>query len=410
MSLLTDAAIRGWIARGEYFSKRRDSENLYLEFRESFKFPVWKFRYKLDGRERKMSLGSFRDVGVAQARKVARELRARIALGEDPAESRKVKAEDRKRKEQEDAWTVGALAMEWWERFIDGKCKHPGPPLALIRNHIIGNPIGSISLHKVRASDVDALLRFIALERKAPTASTKVLRCLQKVFDFGVRTERMPMNPAALFTRADAGGQEKPKERFLTEREIHSLYQAMKTCGNVAIENILNIRLLLMLGVRTIEIREAAKAEFDLDAGLWHLPAERSKNGQGITIPLPPKAVDHIRMLFDLSGGSKYLMPVRYGYAGSSNTFATPGALRLALNRMRGHMDCAPFSPHDLRRTTRTLLAKLGVPHHVGELCLNHRVGGVSAVYNRHEYLEERREALLKLSAYLDDIEAGLTR
>lgn len=85
MGTPTDPAIRNWIKSGEQFEGRGDGAGLCLSFRETFAVPIWRLRYRLAGKARVMNLGSYSDLSLADARKTAKELRARVALGHDVA-------------------------------------------------------------------------------------------------------------------------------------------------------------------------------------------------------------------------------------------------------------------------------------------------------------------------------------
>lgn len=127
MGKLTDVQIRNWIKAGERLDMRGDGDGLFLCYQETYAIPVWKFRYRFAGKVRVMNLGSFSDLSLADARKTAKELRARVALGFDPAGEK----QERKAavvaaiKAKKRAITVADLADEYFERMILGRWKHP---------------------------------------------------------------------------------------------------------------------------------------------------------------------------------------------------------------------------------------------------------------------------------------------
>jgi integrase len=168
----------------------------------------------------------------------------------------------------------------------------------------------------------------------------------------------------------------------------------------------MQLRLLLLTGCRSIELREARKEEFDLKERVWRLPKERSKNGLAIDHPLSDQSVQHLTLLIRLAGLSPYLLPAKKI---SVSPFPTPNALRIQLDAVRREMgDGVPhFTVHDLRRSTRTLMGKIGVAPHIAEAILNHRPKGVSGIYDRHSYFDERKEALQRLADHLDQLEDG---
>ena len=123
MSKLSDIQIRAWIKNGERFEQRGDGGGLYLSFRASFATPKWLFRYRFDGKQRVMSLGSYAVLSLADARKTAKDLSAKVALGHDVAGEKQERKRDAVAKIEADknALTVGQLADEYFERQILGR-------------------------------------------------------------------------------------------------------------------------------------------------------------------------------------------------------------------------------------------------------------------------------------------------
>lgn len=409
MRKLSDVEIRHWIKAGERFEARDDGDGLYLRFRERDAAPRWLLRYQLAGQARKVDLGSYGTLSLADARKVAKAMRARVALGHDvAAEKRERKQEAAARIEaQRNAVKVATLADEYLKERIIGRWKHPN----IVRSRIerdIKPAIGTLALADVRPSHIDALLKGI-VKRGAPTMATDVLRWLKRMFDYAIKREMVATNPAAAFDPSDAGGKEESRQRWLTRDELVRLFDAMRNAKGWTYENTLTVRLLLMLAVRKGELIEAPIKEFDLEAGVWSLPAERTKTGQAIDIPLPRQAVAALRELVRLAGHSAWLLPAR-----KMQTRMVPhidlntvgAAIAKNIRPLLGD-GFAPFVVHDFRRTARTHLEALGVQPHVAERCLNHKLKGVVGVYNRHDYFEERKTALQAWADLLAQLEAG---
>jgi integrase len=137
------------------------------------------------------------------------------------------------------------------------------------------------------------------------------------------------------------------------------------------------------------------------------LPAERTKTGAAITIPLPQQAVDALQDLHRLSESSEWLLPARKAQD-RMLPHIHENTLNVALAKVRPNMAAIDsFCIHDLRRTARTNLARLGVESHIAERCLNHKIKGVEGIYNQHDYLDERRQALKKWANFLETCETG---
>ena len=123
-------------------------------------------------------------------------------------------------------------------------------------------------------------------------------------------------------------------------------------------------------------------SELDLDAGLWRLPAERNKSGRAFEIPLTRPVIETLRAL------------PRFGPMVFALDGKRPMTLHQLIERVRRDAGLLDVRLHDLRRTLRTGLAELGVTFEVAERVLNHAMPGIQAVYNRHNYLAEKRTAL----------------
>lgn len=407
MGKLNDMQIRAWIKAGERFEGRADGNGLYLRFRPNDKIPTWRFRYKFAGKNRVMGMGSYGELSLSKARETAKRLAANVALGHDVAgEKQERKAEALAKIEQEKAaLRVSELAAEYFERQVLGRWKHPD----ILRRRIdkdINPNIGSMKLEDVKPRHIDDMLQKI-VSRGAPTVANDVLRWTRRIFDYAIKRHALEVNPAGAFEIADAGGQEKSRERWLTRGELLQLFEAMRKAKGFSRENELTIKLILALCCRKMELCGAQWAEFDLDSAIWHLPAERVKNGDAIDIPLAAPAVEWLRELSRLSCGSRWVLPARkmqHRMIPHIQESTLPVALAKVKREMPGVEN---FTVHDFRRTARTHLAALGVDPIVAERCLNHRIKGVEGIYNRHQYFDERRAGLERWAELLVSLEQG---
>lgn len=171
----------------------------------------------------------------------------------------------------------------------------------------------------------------------------------------------------------------------------------------------LALRFQLATAQRKGEVIAAMWDQFDLVANVWTIPTEKAKNKMSHRVPLSLLALDLLKQIRACSGGSSYLFPSR------RNGHMTPTAVDHAL---RNHMDAirAPdrreagslghFTPHDLRRTAASLMTGMGIPRLVVSKILNHAESGVTAVYDRHSYDQDKREALEAWGRRLE----GITR
>ncbi|EMC8780803.1 tyrosine-type recombinase/integrase [Providencia rettgeri] len=394
MPKLTDKEIRAWIKSGERFEGKADGNGLYLCYRKTYKHPVWRFRYKFAGLARVMILGSYIDLSLSKARELTKELSARVSLGYDVAsekQERKAKALA-KIEADKNAIKVSDLAAEYFERQILPRWKHPD----ILRRRIdkdINPRIGHMKIEDVKPRHIDEMLKSI-VDRGAPTMATDVLRWLRRMFDYAIKRQIIEINPCSAFEVADAGGKEISRDRWLTNDELISFFKALRTAG-ISRQNEISFKILLALGLRKMELCAARWEEFDFGNTVWHFPAERSKNGDAIDIPLCPTVIKWFMELKSMACGSQYVLPARKMQS-RMIPHIQESTLPVALSKVRYVLpkDIPNFTIHDFRRTMRTHLAKLGIDPFVAERCLNHRIRGVEGIYNRHDYFDERKKAL----------------
>jgi integrase len=174
--------------------------------------------------------------------------------------------------------------------------------------------------------------------------------------------------------------------------------------------NLLAVKLLLALCVRTSELVGARWAEFDLECDLrsgpvWHLPAARTKTGDELDIPVVPQVVEWLQGLKIVAADSEFVFPK--GRRDHRHRVAHVELDTLNVALLRVAHDLPHFTLHDLRRTARPHLAALGVRREVAERCLGHKLKGVEGTYDRHDYFNERRRALSQWTRLIVEAERG---
>lgn len=404
MANLSDMEIRNWLKSNERFEMRGDGDGLYLSYRETFASPIWRFRYRFAGKPRILNIGSYRDISLADARKIAKEYRARVSLGYDVAGEKQQRKRDAiaKIEAEKKAYTVSKLADEFFEKRVLGVWKHPNIVRARIEKDIKPT-IGNLKVESVTPRHIEALLQSV-VKRGAPTMANDVLRWLKRMFNHAIKMHMITNNPALAFDVDDAGGKEQARKRHLNRDELAKLFLAMKTAKGFSVENEISIKLLLALAVRKGELIGAKWNEFNLEEGLWHLPEARTKTSAAITIPLSSQVVIWLKELKRLLCGSDYVLPARK-MQDRMIPHISESTLSVAMSKVEHGLE--PFTIHDLRRTAKTLLGSLGVKPHISERCLNHKIKGVEGVYDGYDYFDERKAALQALSDLLEQIENG---
>lgn len=402
MAQLSDVQIRQWVRAGVPIAGKADGGG--LTFTLSKKGTAsWVFRFRHGGKQKELHLGTYPTITIRRARELATEARAKVQQGVDVA-----RAKQDEKTALTAAGTVKELCDEYFSRMIEGKLTRPHLVRDKLDNDLIKH-MGRMRIADVKPMDVDRMICSI-VERGAPIMANRVLSLTKAVFDYAIRRHWIEQNPAAAFRRGDAGGEESGRQRALSDAEITELFRAFEDAGAKFRVYDLAARLLLLVAVRKAELIEAPWAEFDLDAEapVWRLPAARIKTRKDMTLkdftmPLPPLAVAWLRELKALAPNSAYVFPARRTRKQSPTM--SPESLNWAMAEIEHGLD--HFTLHDLRRTARTHLAKLGIAPHVAERCLNHKLPGINDTYDTHDYLTERRAALDLWALRLDALIKG---
>jgi integrase len=333
----------------------------------------WLLRYRPRRQAQKaVALGAYPAVSLSEARQRAGEIVAAAKRGVDliAAEEREtqarqvVEAKARPLSEIANAYLDSVKQLRSW-RSIESRT----------RCHIVPK-LGHRSVGEITRADVVEFLD--GLERKKGLRH-QVNRCretLHLIFAYAVERELISVNPVVGVSRRKV---EIPRDRTLTADELAVLWGAIDKLPELPRAY---FRVVLLTGARRNEVRGLPWSELDLDADLWRLPAERNKSGRPFEIPLSAPVVETLRTLPRIG-------PMVFALDGKR-----PMSLQQLIERIRQEAGLVDVRLHDLRRTLRTGLAELGVSFEVAERVLNHAMPGLQAVYNRHNYLAEKRAAL----------------
>lgn len=401
MGKLTDLELRNWIKAGQPVVKT-DGEG--LTFSLSAKgVASWTLRYRINGKQKELTLGRYPDLTLTRARAMAAEKRVEVRQGVDVAQEKQFHKEAVKvAAVMEKTGTVKALYGEFFARQIDGKWKNQKQVTALFDLHVLP-AIGAKLVTDIRPADVDAVLRPLA-DRQVFRTAAKALQLLKRLFDYAMTRHLIAANPAAPFGWRDIGGKSGPRSRVLSRTELATLFKTMRETPNFPPHVAAAVKLLLALGVRKGELLKATWDEFDLTEGVWRIPAERTKTEAAIRLPLAPWVLEVLEGQ-ETKKYNDYVFPALRMSPGKTTGYMGDATINQALYRLQSNLE--PFTVHDLRRTARTHLAALGVAPHIAELCLNHKLKGIAAVYDVHDYFEERKAALKALADLLNECEKG---
>lgn len=400
---LTVKEIQSLVNKNEV-GKYSDGGGLYFVVPKSGT-AYWMLRYTSNKRRKEMTLGRYADLSLKDARFEAAAKQKQNREGMDPLLAKQ-------RSKQESIKTVNDLFNDWYTT-LESRLKHPQIPKRIYTKDIAPH-IGEFKLDQLSARDIRNIIEAIKKTGRMAIANDALGYCKQ-LFNHAIKLDLMGLNPASAFTFRDAGGLEKSRERALSEGELKLFFSVAKANSkSFSRENYLACLLLVSTGVRKSELCEAKWEEFSLVEAVWKLPASRSKTNVGFDIPLAPQVLVWLEELKVRAFGSDYVFPSRRT---SSKPHMGSDTLNRAISKLFGHEagkkkqppnlmgDMEHFAVHDLRRTCRTLLAQQGTPGYVAERCLNHKLKGVEGVYNKHDYFDERKEALNLLAEKVTNLQ-----
>ncbi|TGE02408.1 tyrosine-type recombinase/integrase [Methylobacterium nonmethylotrophicum] len=322
------------------------------------------------GKSRRTTLGRVEVMPLPKARDAARDLLARVRLGDDPrAEKTKAKTKP--------VETFGELVPRYIAH-AEGRLRPRSIEAA--RQHLNGHFKGlhNKPVTEVKRADVASQLAAIT-KGSGPQAANRARAVLSAFFAWTVGEGIAEANPVSGSNRPAPA---KARERVLSAPELVAVWKA---CEDDDFGRI--VRLLILTGARREEVAAIAWSELDLPAALWALPGARSKNHRAHDVPLSQTALDILANVPHRAGRDLLFGLRANGFSGFSRCKA----------RLDTRSSVTGWTLHDLRRTAATGMAELGVLPHVVEAVLNHVSGhkaGVAGIYNRASYAREKREAL----------------
>lgn len=400
MGKLTDIQIRSWIKAGAPVAK---SDGDGLTFTLSAKgTAAWTLRYRHGGQRKELTIGRYPDITLARAREIASAKRAEVQQGVDVAREKRKAAQEAAR-----AWTFARLTEEHLTRAADYLAESTiAGRRQQLRDYAFPR-LGNMKAADILPADIVEVVE--ACAGKSVHLARVLLIGIREVFAFGIAKNVIPANPCAHITgRAVIGGRPEQRKRvMLTDAELSILLPALE---NISRHNGLMVRILLATGARIGELTKAEWKHVDFEQATWTIPSENSKTKVPFVVPLAPQVLSWFADLQPLSFGSRFVFPVRTRQPRTEgDKHMDPATLNAALNRLALTLDgqVRRFSPHDLRSTCRSHLGALGVDVLVCERCLNHSLGGLVAIYDKHDYLTERRRALELWAAKIAALERG---
>jgi integrase len=411
LSPLTVKSMESKAKKDSVSDKKPDGGGLYF-VAEPSRSSWWRFDYRSNGKQKTLSLGSYPEISLANARQLREEFRAKVANGIDPGQQRKAQ---RIAKHGLDSFEV--IAREWWEFKKDTWTPgHADRTLKRLVNDIFPY-LGSASIDSITASSLLQAIRRIEARGAFETAhrTNQVCEC---VFAFAIGTGRCENNPATgIRSVLKPVPPTKNLARLKDTGDIQMLLQGLKEYRGTATVRAA-IQLLPITFVRPGELAKMEWRDINFEAALWTIPAtvkkQRQVHKQDATkvhlVPLSKQAIDILKDLYPLSGVGKYVFTGARTAPGSKyERHMAPEAMLGALRRMGYSKE--EMTSHGFRGIASTLLREVGkgkFRHEVIETQLSHTISDkTEAAYNHAIYMDERIELMQWWSDYLDDLKLG---
>jgi len=384
---LTDLTVRKLTSKNQRYEVS-DGKGLSIRVMPTGK-KSWVFRYQFEGKSRRMNLGSYPGISLAQARESHGAALMELQRGIDPG----AKLQETKAKRKAEP-TFQDMLDELWE--IELQKKKSG---IQTRKLLEKNAIPTWGRRKV--SDIkrrDIVLLLDKIRPRAPIVANRVHGALSRLFNFAAERGVIDDSPCTRIKKTPENG----RNRVLADHELNRLWAALDLENKkIDIYHVtkLALKMILLTGQRPGEVCGMKWAE--LDGDFWIIPGERMKNGDENRVPLCSMAQEVIEQAKIYSSDCDYVFRSSYKPKLPMSRHALSRAVARHWHEMGFE---TKFTPHDLRRTLRTRLAELGISDIIAERVLGHKLQGIAAIYNRHSYDTEKRQALMQWERRLSEI------
>ena len=357
----------------------------------------WALRYRYGGKPKKLTLGKWPVMGVADARAAASEAIDAVEHGTDPGAAKQKAKADRRDADLSERDKINTLVALYGKRHLS-TLKSGATVQRELDRHVVAE-WGDRDIQDIAKRDVIDLLDGIADSGRIVTAN-RVRAYLSKFFNWCVDRDVIEVSPAM---NVKAVAKETSRDRVLSDDELRWFWAACEVEGQPwgALGKVL-----LLTGQRLSEVAGMTDAELHGDE--WHLPAGRTKNKRAHDVPLSDTVQAVLGAVERIDGKPGFIFTTT-GTTPVSGFFKARAHLAEAMERIASEeqgkaVEIPRWTFHDLRRTAATGMARLGIPVRVTEAVLNHvsgTGGGIVGVYQRHDYADEKRRALEAWASFL---------
>ncbi|MFN6996118.1 MAG: tyrosine-type recombinase/integrase [Aquincola tertiaricarbonis] len=358
---------------------------------------VWRFKYHHAGKREKVTIGPYPSWSIKAARDRHEELRELLHKGESPAGAKQAERAAEKVATAQAEATFKKVATRWMDETMFHRSEGYRAQILRWLDAYVYPEIGALPLADVQPAHV---LRIIEARAETAVTAERIRVIVQQVFNFAIRKLLATTNPATPL-RGSITRPPVEHHQHLTEKQLAAFWRALDKQGAHA-TTIAAAKLLMLTMARKSELLRSKWPEFDLDAAVWDVPAERMKMGRAHRVFLSRQAVEILRQVHTLTGHGEYVFPSIFRGSVPMGD--------VTLNHLFSRIDFGVpgFSPHGTRSTAATLLRESGFGRDVVELLLAHAEKNPSvAAYSHMELAQDRRRALQFLADRIDQLAVG---
>ena len=342
---------------------------------------TWFICYRLVGgrHKQKFTLGTYPRLKYKAVKDQALSLLQNVSDGGDPKTKKRSQIED-------------PTVTDLWDAYQDALALNPRKkkPATLKEEYRKWTVDIEPHIGKMKVSDVTPALLAEVIDKlavKSPISANRLRSLLKIMFKPAIRKGWIVSHPLDYI---DKPAQETPRQRVLTDEELSAVWNALDILPSNPRDM---MKIQLLTGQRSGEIQRMRWEDISTDA-VWHL--RDTKTGNDHLVPLSDQVIQILKGRTQVESG--YVFASNYGKVGHARNNVKD---RRAVQAKSG---TSGWTAHDLRRTARTLMSRIGVKKQIAERVINHSQGGIIGVYDLHDYLDEKRIALDKLGCEIDRI------
>lgn len=342
----------------------------------------FQYRYRFAGKLQRMKIGTYGTMSLKEARDAVEVCRQHLSEGREPSVQRKMAMS-----EKIQAPSVSDCISEWLESPQAKKLVKYDYWIRMFDLHVTPY-VGRMTVDEMQIAHWESVFKRMR-ENGAPVMAGMMLVKMKQIFNYSLRRNRIIRNVLTPLSVVDVGDPIRTIDRFLNDKEIGLFWLAVDS-SKLAYQNKLFIKLVLLTGCRGIELRMAKKQDFDLDRKTWAIREELSKTRRRFVRGISDAAVTMLREAFDIYPKLGQVFPPA---TIQTDRPMSAGVLLSMADQVGRVMGVTDWAMHDLRRTVKTKMAELGIAPHVSEKILGHKMAGMLAVYDHHDYIREQIEA-----------------